>query len=180
MNQLQPPETKGQEVALQKIVSNIVTVTDSSTHDLGISLVTAAETLVKGVKSIFKPVEDAIKAQKERLITPASEFIKEQRSRCLAWQLDQDAAKKPDSPEFDPFAETEAPMAASTRYKAWEVRVSNEDKLWNAAVENPSLRKYWTPDLKALTDKVRQMDGMIEIPGVDNIREKTLVKKRGM
>jgi hypothetical protein len=192
-----PSDEKAEkENELAVIQSNFVQITDQQTHDFAVQNIKQADTFVKSAEAWFAKLEnpakqilETLKAEKIKIIGSAKAFIEQQRRQVLDWQLAQEERIKAEQEEkfktLMPWEDPSAVLApvpasqsgASTRYKAWEARVEDIDKLWEAAIKDPRYREYFVVDLKALNAKARSQQEAFNIPGCVAFREKTLVVK---
>lgn len=190
------PSTKEQEQQLATIQSNYIDVVDRESHDTAIENIKAAAEFTDGVKVFFapfeKPFKDAMAAmetQKKSLIDPAVEYQREHRLRCKNWQIKElEAAEKTRLEALErarnaaPWEEASevpepanvSPSGAGLRNKPWQVKIDDEDALWQAAIKDRRYREYWVVDIKALTAKARSQQEAFNVPGVSIFREKTL------
>jgi hypothetical protein len=83
-----------------------------------------------------------------------------------------DDTPEPQIPTFQTLANR---SGAGTRKSPWKARITDMDKLWEAAIKDPRYREYFIPDQKALDAKARSMGAMFSIPGVEAYQEQNLV-----
>lgn len=179
-------------------------VTDSDTNEMAISVIKQADEYIEKIDNKFaaikEPLASAVKSLNsliKELKEPAEITKNNLRRRCLEWRLAEDKrikeaqarlieeAKKAqaawtpldDSPEpqIPVFQVPALRSGASTRKSPWKARITDMDKLWEAAIKDPRYREYFIPDQKALDAKARSMGAMFSVPGVESYQEQNLV-----
>lgn len=197
------PDVTEQQQELAVIRSNFADIQTKEDHDRAVDGIRQAKAFVDRVADFFEPFEkplkealEALRSRKKALIDPAEIYQKEYRQRCAVWQAEEikrlkeaeQAAIQASKAEVMPWEEPAPPPAlvsttaasngATLRKKPWDVRITDEDKLWEATLANPSLyRQYWTPNMPVLKAKAKQQMKMFAVAGCEAFRESTLVVK---
>lgn len=179
-------------------------ITDSDKNEMAISIIRKADSYINRIDSKFssikEPLNTAVKSLNaliKELKEPAEITKANLRKRCLEWKLAEDKrikeeqareleAFKKAQAEWTPFDDAPEPQlptiqkptlksAAGTRKSPWKARITDMDKLWEAAIKDPRYREYFIPDQKALDAKARSMGAMLSISGVESYQEQNLV-----
>lgn len=202
MNQL--PQTEVQQYREQAVVlSKAIAVVDQSSFDRGIDLIRRCKEHYELVGYKFKPILDPLKEALTNANKLVAELVdnvklteKQQRLICTSW-MDQERkrqeaeqlaaleAQKEQEPFMAIFDAPPEPVkqvvtssnGGSLKKKPWDVRIDDENALWEATLKDPPLRAYWTPNLGALKAKAKSDTTRFSIPGCTAFQGSTLAVK---
>lgn len=205
VRQIDMPNVEQEMQEAQRLLATEIAVTDEISHVTAVGVIKQADEYIKRIDAKFAPIKEPLNAAvkslnglMKELKEPAETVRETLRKRCLEWKIAEDRRIKEEqarlieeakqkAAEWTPLDDEPAPQitipapikssASGMRKTPWKARITDMDKLWEAAIKDPRYREYFIPDQKALDAKAKSMGAMMNIPGVEAYQEQTLVIK---
>lgn len=203
VRQIDMPNVEEEMQEAQRLLATEIAVTDETSHVTAVNIIKQAGEYIQRIDAKFAPIKEPLNAAvkslnglMKELKEPAETVRETLRKRCLEWKVAEakrmkeeeerliEGAKKR-AAEWTPLDDEPAPQitipvpvkssASGMRKTPWKARITDMDKLWEAAIKDPRYREYFIPDQKALDAKAKSMGVMMNIPGVEAYQEQTLV-----